>query len=46
MVLFHYHHLVLVFDTYLKKILYEWAELPADRRGLDAAKVYLKRRFG
>lgn len=40
--LFHYHHLVLVVDLSVGKILKEWWELPADKRGLDAAKKYLK----
>jgi hypothetical protein len=42
MVLFHYHHRVLVYDTENRKILEEWWELPTDKRGLDAAKEYLK----
>lgn len=42
MILFHYQHVVLVYDTKEKKSLKEWWEVPTDKRGLDAAKEYLK----
>lgn len=43
--LYHYHHLILVYDLENHEIQYEWWEKPADKRGLDAAKEYLERRF-
>lgn len=43
LLLFHYHHLVLVYDLNKKESLKEWWELPADKRGLDAAKEYLQK---
>lgn len=42
MILFHYQHVVLVYDTKEHHILKEWWEVPTDKRGLDAAKEYLK----
>jgi hypothetical protein len=42
--LYHYHHLVLVYDTVNHQYLYEWWEKPTDKRGLDAAKEYLEKR--
>lgn len=45
LILFHYHHLVLVYDLNEKKPLYQWWELPTDKRGLDAALDYLKNKF-
>lgn len=42
---FHYHHMVIVYDMDRKEILDEWAELPADKRGLKAIKEYLNKRF-
>lgn len=39
--LFHYHHLVLVYDFQEDRILYEWWEREADKRGLDSAKEWL-----
>lgn len=42
---FHYHHLVLVYDTMEHKVLYEWWERSADKRGLDSAKEYLSNTF-
>lgn len=47
--LYHYHHRVLVYDIYGEKILSEWWEKPADKRGLDSAKLWLEdreRRYG
>lgn len=43
--LFHYQHLVLVFHLHTYEFLHEWWELPTDKRGLDAAKAYLTKRF-
>lgn len=43
--LFHYHHRVLIYDLKRKQVLFEWWQKPADKRGLDAAKEYLKKRF-
>jgi len=43
--LFHYHHKVLVYDTREKRVAFQWWEKPADKRGLDAAKEYLKKHF-
>lgn len=45
MYLYHYHHLVLVYDHINHRYLYEWWELPADKRGLDSAKEYLEERW-
>lgn len=45
MILFHYQHVVLVFDTEKKTFEHEWWEVPTDKRGLDAAKEYLKNKF-
>lgn len=42
--LFHYHHLVLKYDVFNQQILFEWYEKPADKRGLDSAKIWLKAR--
>lgn len=39
--LFHYHHLVLVYDFKHSIVLYEWWEREADKRGLDSAKEWL-----
>jgi hypothetical protein len=41
LILFHYQHVVLIYDTIAKKVEYEWWEVPTDKRGLDAAKEYL-----
>lgn len=43
--LFHYHHLVLAFDVKTKKLLHQWWELPADKRGLESAKKYLENKY-
>lgn len=43
--LYHYHHLVLVYDLRDHDILLEWHEKPADKRGLDSAKKYLEEKF-
>lgn len=43
--LYHYHHLVLVYDTNTHAIRYQWWEKPADKRGLDSAKEYLEERW-
>lgn len=40
--LFHYHHLVMIYDLKTKEIKHEWWEKPTDKRGLDAAKKWLK----
>lgn len=40
--LYHYQHLILVYDLWGRKLLYEWHEKPADKRGLDSAKAWLK----
>lgn len=40
--LYHYHHLVLVYDIDTDWIVKEWWEKQADKRGLEAAKAYLK----
>lgn len=44
-VLFHYHHRILIYDIKRKQAVFEWWEKPADKRGLDAAKEYLKKHF-
>lgn len=41
--LFHYHHLVLVYDGEKQKVVYEWWEKQADKRGLDSAKEWFDR---
>ena len=38
--LFHYQHLVLVYDCIEAKVIYEWWEKQADKRGLDSAKEW------
>ncbi|GAK43496.1 hypothetical protein TCA2_5994 [Paenibacillus sp. TCA20] len=43
--LFHYTHLILVFNKTTKEIIHEWSSTAADKRGLKAAKDYLTRRF-
>lgn len=43
--LYHYHHLVMVYDSTANEILHEWWEKPTDKRGLDAAKEYLNKKF-
>ncbi|MEK4781026.1 hypothetical protein NST86_33200 [Bacillus sp. FSL L8-0199] len=40
--LYHYQHLVLIYDTVKKSILHQWWEKPADKRGLDSAKEYIE----
>jgi hypothetical protein len=42
--LYHYQHLILVYDLDNERIEYEWYECPTDKRGLDAAKEYLEKR--
>lgn len=42
--IFHYHHLILVYDIKVQKSIYEWWERKADKRGLMAAKKYLEER--
>lgn len=44
-VLYHYHHLVLVYNLKTNEVVFEWWEKPADKRGLDAAKEYLNNKF-
>lgn len=39
--LFHYHHRVLVYSLDKARVVYEWSERPADRRGLNSAKMWL-----
>jgi hypothetical protein len=39
--LYHYHHLILVYDYVADLVLYEWWEKPTDKRILEAAKEYL-----
>lgn len=40
-VLYHYHHLVLVHNCDTHESLYEWWEKQADKRGLESAKEWL-----
>lgn len=42
LLLYHYQHLVLVVDLKNYSIQYEWWECPTDKRGLDAAKIYIE----
>lgn len=42
--LYHYHHEVLVYNLTDGGIVREWWEKPADKRGLNAAKQWLKER--
>jgi hypothetical protein len=42
LVLYHYHHLVLVYNFKHDQILYQWWEREADKRGLDSAKEWLQ----
>lgn len=44
-ILYHYHHLVLVYNLKTNEPIFEWYEKPTDKRGLDAAKEYLNKRF-
>ena len=44
LLLYHYSHYVLGYDTEKNTIFHEWWEYPADKRGLEAAKEYLERR--
>lgn len=39
--LYHYHHLVLVYDLEREITYHQWYEKPTDKRGLDAAKEWL-----
>lgn len=40
--LFHYQHIILIYDLENKKILSQWYECPTDKRGLNAALKYLE----
>lgn len=42
--LYHYHHLVWVYDMFNRQELYEWWERPTDKRGLDSARIWMKAR--
>ncbi|MNM57585.1 hypothetical protein D3C81_687940 [compost metagenome] len=42
---FHYQHLLLAYDTENKTILHQWWEVPTDKRNLEAAIKYLKNKF-
>lgn len=44
LLLYHYHHLVLAYNLTKEEVAYEWYEKPADKRGLESAKKYLKER--
>ena len=44
LLLYHYHHLVLVYHIQTNRVLHQWWERQADKRGLDAALAYLERR--
>ncbi|KAF2421578.1 hypothetical protein [Bacillus subtilis] len=41
LLLFHYDHLILEFDLTEEKILNQWWERAADKRGLDSAVEWL-----
>lgn len=42
-VLFHYNHMALMIDPDSLDIVYQWSgECPTDRRGINAALLYLK----
>lgn len=43
--LYHYHHVVLVYDDKNHRLLYQWWEKQADKRGLESAKEYLEARW-
>jgi len=43
--LYHYHHLILVYDLREKKSSHEYYEKPADLRGLKSALEYLDNKF-
>jgi hypothetical protein len=45
LVLFHYQHIILVVDMDEREILHRWAEVQADKRGLNAAINYLNRKW-
>lgn len=40
--LYHYHHLLLIYNTLLHEAIYQWHETPTDKRGLEAALKYLE----
>lgn len=42
MVLYHYHHVVMIVDLLDLSIEYTWYECPTDKRGLDAAMNYIQ----
>ncbi len=45
LLVYHYTHYVLGYDIKTHTVFHEWWERPADKRGLEAAKEYLKERF-
>lgn len=45
LLLFHYQHLLLAYDTEECKILHQWWEVPTDKRNLDAAILYLRNKY-
>jgi hypothetical protein len=40
---YHYLHLILVYDLDNHMVLYSWWEKPADKRGLESCLAYLKK---
>jgi hypothetical protein len=39
---YHYHHLVIIYDLKTKIYKHTWWELPADKRGLESCKIWLR----
>lgn len=40
--LFHYQHLILIYDLDINRVTYEWWEKRTDKRGLDSAKKWIE----
>jgi hypothetical protein len=45
LILFHYHHVLLIYDIKKNESIYEWYEVKTDKAILDASKKYLNDRF-
>lgn len=41
--LFHYHHLVMIYDVANDIEIFAWYQVNADKRGLDSARIWFKR---
>lgn len=45
LVVYHYHHKCLVFDTKIYSVEFEWWEKQADRKGLASVLLYLEHKY-